>query len=394
MTKTFVFVVCGSTEHIETLHFSLRALKKVSDYPIVVLTDSSRNEMPIEHDSIIDIKTPEQYNHHQASIFLKTGIHKFLPAGHLYCYLDTDIVAIDKGVNEIFNYKKDIISFSTDHCKIRKFSPHAVNCDCLKENQALRQELSDILLKYNAQLYIKDPVLIEKQRSLIKKFEVIKQDKVSYFFITLRFLFTLTKFKLDEDTYFLRWRKIWVDKNGDTILFTKPRRLVSLIEKETAWKWDSSAEKWISPQGHDIDDLACDHLTGYIFDKFKIKVEETDWQHWNGGVFLFDDESGPFLESWHRKTLAIFEDKKWKTRDQGTLIATAWEFGLQQAKTIPIEFNFLADYHHPTLLYLKGFTFRFNNKGEKISPHFLHIYHEWGNREWDLWRDVEAYVLS
>ena len=392
--EVFVFVVCGSKEHIETLHFSLRALRKVSALPVIVLTDSSRNEVPVEHDTIIDIKTPDQYTHHQASIYLKTGIHKFLPKGKSYCYLDTDVVAIDTEVDSIFKHKNDIITFSTDHCKVQKFSPHAVNCNCLKENQKLRQELATILLKYNALLDITSPELLEKQRSLIKKFEMLKKDKIGYFFITLRFLFTLNKFKLDEDTYFLRWKKIWVDGNGDTILYTKPRRLIALIEKETSWRWDTNLEKWFSPDGHDIDNLICDHLTQYIFDKFRIKVENLNWQHWNGGVFLFDDSSHAFLESWHMKTLAIFEDSKWKTRDQGTLIATAWEFGMQNTKTLPIEFNFLADYNHPTLHYLKDFTFSFNNKNEEIKPHFLHIYHQWGNIAWDLWRDVESYVLS
>ena len=223
---------------------------------------------------------------------------------------------------------------------------------------------------------------------------MLKKDKIGYFFITLRFLFTLNKFKLDEDTYFLRWKKIWVDGNGDTILYTKPRRLIALIEKETSWRWDKDQEKWFSPDGHDIDNLICDHLTQYIFDKFRIKVRDLNWQHWNGGVFLFDDSSHAFLESWHTKTLAIFEDSKWKTRDQGTLIATAWEFGMQDAKTLPIEFNFLADYNHPTLHYLKNFTFSFNDKDQEIKPHFLHIYHQWGNIAWDVWRDVETYVLS
>ena len=393
-SQIFVFVVCGGAEHIETLHFSLQALRRVSAHPVIVLTDSSRNEIPVAHDTVVDIKTPKEFDHHQASIYLKTGIHKFLPKGNLYCYLDTDVVALDGEVDDIFKQKTPVITFATDHCKVQKFSPHAVNCNCLKENQRLRQELAAILLKYNAQLDIKDPALLEKQRRLIKKFDILKKDKLSYFFITLRFLFTLHKFKLDDDTYFLRWKKIWVDKKGDTILLTKPRSLVSLIEKETAWKWDSTAEKWISPDGHDLDNLICNHLTKYIFDKFSIKVEDQNWQHWNGGVFLFDDDSHAFLESWHTKTLAIFKDSKWKTRDQGTLIATACEFGLQSAQTLPIEFNFLADYNHPTLQYLKGFTFSFNNRSGRIRPHFLHIYHQWGNREWDLWRDVETYVLS
>lgn len=85
----FVFVVCGSAEHISTLNLSLKFLRRYSAYPVLVVTDSSRNEIAIEHDNIIDVETPQQYSHHEASIFLKTGLHKFLPDinTNKYCYL-------------------------------------------------------------------------------------------------------------------------------------------------------------------------------------------------------------------------------------------------------------------------------------------------------------------
>ena len=86
----YVFVVCGSKEHIDTLHLSLKALTSFSEKDVLVLTDSTRNEIDVIHDSIIDVQTPIEYNHHQASIYLKTGIHRFLPIGNLYCYLDSN----------------------------------------------------------------------------------------------------------------------------------------------------------------------------------------------------------------------------------------------------------------------------------------------------------------
>jgi len=63
----FVFVVCGAREHIDTLHFSIRALKKFSRNDIILVTDSSRNEVPVVHDEIININTPEHFSHHKAS---------------------------------------------------------------------------------------------------------------------------------------------------------------------------------------------------------------------------------------------------------------------------------------------------------------------------------------
>ena len=102
--NTFVFVVCGGRDHVETLHFSLAALKHFSQAGVVVVTDSSRNEIPVNHDTVIDIQTPEHFNHHQASIYLKTGLHKFLPTGNTYCYLDTDVIACSADADTIFAY--------------------------------------------------------------------------------------------------------------------------------------------------------------------------------------------------------------------------------------------------------------------------------------------------
>ena len=87
MKNSFIFVVCGAREHIDTLHFSLEYLKKYTSNEIWVLTDTSRNELPILHDKIVDVQTPGEFNHHQASIFLKTGIHHYFPKGNRYCYL-------------------------------------------------------------------------------------------------------------------------------------------------------------------------------------------------------------------------------------------------------------------------------------------------------------------
>ena len=93
--NAYVFVVCGERKHIETLHFSLKSLKLVSQFPIWVVTDKKRNEIEIEHDNIIDVSTPEDFNHHQASIWLKTSLHRILPKGTTYCYLDSDVIAMN-----------------------------------------------------------------------------------------------------------------------------------------------------------------------------------------------------------------------------------------------------------------------------------------------------------
>jgi hypothetical protein len=43
----FVFVVCGGSEHIEELNFSLKFLRKYSKNEIIVLSDLKRNEIKI-----------------------------------------------------------------------------------------------------------------------------------------------------------------------------------------------------------------------------------------------------------------------------------------------------------------------------------------------------------
>src|SRR5271170_7374643 len=97
----FVFVVCGGREHIDTLHFSLHYLKHFSKNEIIVVTDSLRNAIPVEYDNVVDIKTPEIFTNHQAGIYLKTGLNKFLPKGFTYCYLDADVVALREDCDDI-----------------------------------------------------------------------------------------------------------------------------------------------------------------------------------------------------------------------------------------------------------------------------------------------------
>ena len=87
----------------------------------------------------------------------------------------------------------------------------------------------------------------------------------------------------------------------------------------------------------------------------------------------------------------IFTLPNWKTRDQGTLIATAWEFNLAKHPTLSKQFNFIADY---------------NNNGVKINPQtnqitddgfvtsyqasLVHVYHHWMDKTWPIWQWIET----
>lgn len=319
----FVFVVCGSKEHIDTLHFSLNFLKRFSKHEIFVITDTNRNEVSIIHEKIIDVKTPENYNHHQASIYLKTGVYKYLPKGNNYCYLDTDVIALSKNCDTIFDEFIAPIRFAPDHSRIRKFSPYAVNCGCSEKWQKRRNILEGVFEK--------------------------------------------------------------IDKSEAPIIFKKAKPIKSIIETIKTFK----IIIWLYNIKYHIWKNECDHLTKYIYNTFKIKVKDKNWQHWNGGVFLFNDTSHSFLETWHQKTMHIFTLPNWKTRDQGTLIATVWELGLQDHPVLDKKWNFLADYYnYPKVDFDSEGHFTDNNWKTKYKVNFIHIYHQFGDENWDLWNYV------
>ena len=74
----FVFAVCGADEHIHTVNLAIRYLQQYSDNEILVVTDLNRNSAAIQHPNVLDVPTPEQYDHHQASLYLKTRLHRIV----------------------------------------------------------------------------------------------------------------------------------------------------------------------------------------------------------------------------------------------------------------------------------------------------------------------------
>lgn len=87
----------------------------------------------------------------------------------------------------------------------------------------------------------------------------------------------------------------------------------------------------------------CPHLREEILRSLNVNIIEGDWTHWNGGVFLFDERSREFFDTWHRMTLKILGDPHWKTRDQGTLAAAAWALGLEELEPLHQRYNFIVD---------------------------------------------------
>jgi len=394
-TKKFIFVVCGAKEHIETLHFSLRALRHFSEHEIWIVTDSTRNEIPLVHTNIINVKCPDGFTHHQASIYLKTGLHKFLPPGNLYCYLDSDVIALNEKINEVFEQKTGLITFAPDHSKMNRFSPYAINCDCLNENLAEWAEIDFLLEKYGRPTTINDPTQLKRQNRLKRNLELTKRSKLKLVGFAAKYVTTGNILRFADGLYYNKNEHAWYDNEGQPVMIDTNNETIKKIEKNSKWRWNIVRRRWISPTGNDIHQLQCSHLTQAIDSKFGIKITNPNWQHWNGGVFLFDNGSHAFMESWHKKTILIFSDPRWKTRDQGTLIATAWQFGLMHLPLLSKAYNFIADPSNQGLMisddreYITDDAFK-----TKYSPAFIHIFNNFGQSGWDIWDWVEEKLTT
>jgi hypothetical protein len=381
----YVFVVCGARHHIDTLHFSLAALRQFTSNEILVITDKVRNEIPVLHQQVLNIATPAHFDHHQASIYLKTGLHKFLPKGYSYCYLDADVIALSPEVDDVFKQKQGVISFAADHCSLRQFSPHAVHCNCAEQNKKDHLEINELLKQHGHNPPQIEPSLLPNQKQLQQKLEVIKRHKIELLKTAFRYSLSSRVFNLDEDTQYHRDKNYWSDRAGNPLLYETAPADINRVEENSAWRWNKIKRRWINPQGKDIQRLECAHLEEAIAAKFKTTIDG-HWQHYNGGVFLFDEASHQFMEDWHQNTLTVFKDPYWKTRDQGSLIATVWQLGLQQMPLLSKNFNFIAYFYNPALMITADKTSISDDAlVSQYSPAFIHVFDHFGVSGWDAW---------
>ncbi|HXC01519.1 MAG TPA: glycosyltransferase [Opitutaceae bacterium] len=281
----FVFVVCGE-RHAARLNLTLKFLKKFSQRDIIVV--KNRASLKLDCDQVITPKVPAGLDHHQASIFLKTSLHKTLARERRrFCYLDNDVIAVDPRVDTIFDQARGPVSFAADHCHLGEFSRHAVNCHCTGRE--------------------------------------------------------------------------------------------------------------------------CEHLHAAIHKMFGVKITPKTWQHWNGGVFVFDEASAEFMELWHRNTLSVFKDPYWQVRDQGSLVSTVWQLGLQNHPLLPRDFNFIVDpldrvprarrdtVQARDLFPNETYALRSATSNGTAKPHpaFLHFINGGvGKRGWKNWDDVEQLLAA
>ncbi len=127
----FVFAVIGAA-HVEALDLPLRYLRHFSSKQVVVV--QGRSEVRANADFVIEVTPPSRLNDHQASLWLKTGLMTHFRenglANRQFCYLDSDVIALSPGIDEIFSYQNGPVGFCADHVGIDIFSHWAVNCGC------------------------------------------------------------------------------------------------------------------------------------------------------------------------------------------------------------------------------------------------------------------------
>lgn len=388
----FVFVVCGAKTHIDTLHVSLRFLRHFSTNPILVVTDMSRNEIPVNHDNIINIATPTEYDHHQASIYLKTGLYRFVPdiQNNTYCYLDSDIIAVSDNCNKIFNYQPDPVFFAKDLSAFSEFSPQAMNCGCLTDFQRFKTEFNSPM-----SLYFEDFKPLKEQTqcahdrlnqyfSILKKHPFTHANEIAIYLIR-RYLSLKRKINISEFV-FNKKNRCWYDHKGNMISFDYRYHRHRLLQKAGIYFKNG----FCFNKNHEMISLQtpyCSHLAEHVNAKFGIEIPSS-WRHWNGGVFVLNKKSLGFMDFWHRITLEEFADTATKTRDQGTLAVSAWKFNIQDSETLPQDFNFITEYDNPDIHWSETKGYTRDGFQNSFEPAMLHIYHHWGDTNWDIWQSV------
>lgn len=389
----FVFVVCGAKEYISELNFSLKFIRHFSKHPVLVLTDSRRNEIPIEHDNVIDVAVPEKWGNHQAHLYLETSLPKYVKPGDddIYCYLDSDVVAISSAINDIFKEYIPPVRFAPDHCTIDYFSAGVMHCSC-REKFALMERQFHFLQSYFPSFDSADSNIASDRDELKRCFYRMKQNPVSLknraipYFIK-RYLIRPQHIRISEKFVFDMSKRIWQNSDGDIVDYDYP------YFKKVLWERHNIRMKndiWQNRQGMPLvpESPHCDHLRRHIRKYYALDIP-SGWQHWNGGVFLFSKQAADFFDDWHRYTMLEIERGMIKSYDdQGTLAVCAWKHNLQNMELLPKVFNFITDSGDKNIGYDPDFGFTSDGYKTRIDPAFLHVYNEWGNSGWVIWQAV------
>jgi len=129
-------------------------------------------------------------------------------------------------------------------------------------------------------------------------------------------------------------------------------------------------------------------LSSEIRRVFGVYVDDS-WNIWNGGLFVFNEAGYDFLDKWHSKQNKVIDGiRGWTKRDQGTLIATVWEKGIQNQECLPPEANFLHGLHRG--LKHDGSKWINRKTGKPITN--IHLCLAWGKKSSDTWVRLDNYI--
>ena len=81
-------------------------------------------------------------------------------------------------------------------------------------------------------------------------------------------------------------------------------------------------------------EASCNHLREAIYCSFDADIPRVDWKIWNSRVFTFNDASEEFLGAWHEAAIKVAKDPYWKDRDQSSLAAMAWKWGVAEQEAL------------------------------------------------------------
>ncbi len=124
----FVFSVVGA-RHVAATATAIQFLRRFSKHPVIVVQARSERRAPA--DIVVDAEPPSALDDHQASIWLKTNLLAHVSGqAERFCYLDSDVIAVDGEVDRIFDHAQGPVTFAPDHAEIDAFSNWAIECGC------------------------------------------------------------------------------------------------------------------------------------------------------------------------------------------------------------------------------------------------------------------------
>jgi hypothetical protein len=433
----YVFAVCGEESHFRCLRRALARLRPRTQHPIFVLVDPGRNPQTQLEAQVIPVSTPEDLDHHQAAIYLKTSVHRYLPGPGPYCYLDSDVLAVSPGVDEVFRHFEPPVTFASDlvfpDSNLRTFSPHAQACRCRANHRKLllyfqrlqaftRDHLKNVDFPSLSQTgFYQGAVFHGEIRNnrwwtgtgrgfhgdgSLKYVQIYRegnQESITYYFPDNQWRWVKAEayephglWTTDHGLSF-HWVEdgsagYWLDQDGDSL--RRDTEDSDDQDHETTW-WYRGKERlwrrqgpeesgyWVDAQGRRAP--SCDHLSRALEERFQVQIRDPSWIHWNGGVFLFDPADAGFLETWHGMALDLFGDSRWRVRDQGALVAAAWAHGLEDQPRLPRVFNLIADRQGDPGLWPD--LVQVLDSGEARLAHLVNGGSK--DEDWPVWRALE-----